>query len=356
MLQTATQIERERVAQVLHPPPAFSRHQFARSIGWLLLIPAVVYVLTFPFVMIPALGFSRLSISKFGPVLDYGFEARNVNADVVIFGDSSAFIGIDPRVVNAELGVKTMVIPDTVGSLPVLNGMPLRTYLAHNKPPRLLVMYFSAWNLNYNDPQRHDLLFEGEEMLLRHGSFADIAQFARRKPLEVLTFPFKVYSALGWNNLNYARHHPNQRKEVNDVLGHMDYAFTYPPMVSPCKIPELYLEEGGDASVRALVQQFENAGTRVEVYLAPMPECSNSDAILQRTFQNVGAAKPIVLPPSWFVGDDSDAHIRPAQVGANSRLFSMRLRPWLQDLGALPESDHASPVASLLARPPLNAR
>ncbi|MGI4830420.1 MAG: hypothetical protein ACRYFU_19795 [Janthinobacterium lividum] len=352
MPQTAIQNETERVEQILSPPPSFSRHQFARSLAWLAVIPVVVYVLTFPFVMIPSLGFSRLSISKFGPVLDYGFEAHDVNADVVIFGDSSAFIGIDPRIVNAELGVKTMVIPNTVGSLPVLNGMPLKTYLAHNKAPRLLVMYFSAWNLNYNDSRRKDFLFEGEEMLLRHGSMAEIAQFVHRKPLELLTFPFKVYSTLGWNNFSYAIHH-RYTKTGNDVLGHMDFAFTYPPMASPCKIPATYLAEDGDASVRSLVGQFANAGTKVEVYLAPMPECSNTNDILHRSFRDVGAARPIVLPPSWFVGDDSDAHIRPAQVGANSRLFAMRLRPQIQALGIAPD---VAPQASVSAPPSLSAR
>lgn len=352
MLQTALQDETERLERVLYPPHAFSRHQFARSLAWLAVIPVVVYLLTFPFVMIPGLGFSRLSISKFGPVLDYGFEARDVNADVVIFGDSSAFIGVDPRIVNAELGVKTMVIPNTVGSLPVLNGMPLKAYLAHNKPPRLLVMYFSAWNLDYNDPRRRDFLFEGEEILLRHGSFTEILQFARRKPFELLTFPFKVYSTLGWNNFTYAIHH-RYVKTGNDVLGHMDFDFKYPPMVAPCTISDTFLSQTGDASVQSLVRQFTKAGTKVEVYLAPMPECSHTEAILQRSFRDVGAAKPVVLPPSWFVGDDSDAHIRPAQVAANSRLFAMRLRPTIQALGITPDAPRqtaTSASASLPAR------
>ena len=333
MLQTATQSETERIKDIPYPPPVFSLRQFARSLGWLLLIPAVVYLLTFPIVMIPRLGFSRLGISKFGPVLDYGFDVRNVNADVVIFGDSSAFIGIDPRVVDAELGVKTVVIPNTVGSLPVLGVMPLQRYLTHNRPPRLLVLYFSPWNLDYNDPKRRDLLFEGEEILFRHGSWREIARFARRKPAEVLTFPFKVYSTLGWNNLSYALHHRDREQSTDALMGHMDYAFAYPPMAAPCKLLASGLSSAGDASVRALVNKYTNAGTQVRVYLAPIPGCSNAGAALQHSFQDLAAARPIVLPPSWFVGDDADAHIRPVAVAANSRLFVKRLGPWLQSAG-----------------------
>ena len=336
MLQTVRQDETELVDhQVLAPPSAFSLPQFARSLGWLFLIPAVVYLLTFPFVMIPRLGFDRLGISKFGPVLDYGFDARNVNADVVIFGDSSAFIGIDPRVVNGELGVKTVVIPNTVGSLPVLGAMPLQRYLTHNRPPRLLVLYFSPWNLDYDDPKRRDLLFEGEEILFRHGSWPEIARFAERKPAEVLTFPFKVYSTLGWNNLSYALHHRNREQGTDALLGHMDYAFTYPPMTAPCKLLASGIDGDGDASVRALVNRYTTSQTQVKVYLAPIPGCSNSGVVLQHSFHDLAVAKPIVLPPSWFVGDDADAHIRPVAVAANSRLFADSLRPWLQGDGIL---------------------
>ena len=203
MAPTATLTETERIEHVLHPPPAFTLRQFAFSLGWLLMVPLTVYLLTFPLVIIPSLGFDRLGVSKFGPVLDYGFNARDTNADVVIFGDSSAFIGIDPRVVNAELSVKTVVIPNTVGSLPVLGDMPLQQYLIHNRRPHLIILYFSPWNLDYNDPNRRDLLFEGEEILFRHGSWREIAQFAKRKPVEALMFPFKVYSTLGWTTLSY---------------------------------------------------------------------------------------------------------------------------------------------------------
>lgn len=335
MPQTATQLETQRIQQVLDPPPAFSLRQFALSLGWLLLIPALVYVLTFPIVMIPALGFSRLGVSKFGQVLDYGFNVHDVNADVVIFGDSSGFIGIDPRVVDAELGVKTVVIPNTVGSLPVLGVMPLQRYLAHNRPPRLIVFYFTRWNLDYDDPRRHEALFEGEEVLLRHGSWREIAGFARRKPTELLTFPFKLYSTLGWNNISYALHHRGGAGSTDAQLGHMDFAFAYPPMAAPCNLVAVGLTGTADGSVRALVDRYSSPGTQVRVYLAPIPDCSNSSLALRHSFKDLGAVQPTLLPPSWFVGDNADAHIRPQAVAANSRLFAKSLRPWVQSAGIL---------------------
>ena len=286
--------------------------------------------------MIPSLGFDRLGVSKFGPVLDYGFNARDTNADVVIFGDSSAFIGIDPRVVNAELSVKTVVIPNTVGSLPVLGDMPLQQYLIHNRRPHLIILYFSPWNLDYNDPNRRDLLFEGEEILFRHGSWREIAQFAKRKPVEALMFPFKVYSTLGWTTLSYTLHHRDREQSTDALLGHMDYAFTYPPMIASCKLVANGFWGTQDASVRALVQKYSNARTQVRVYLAPIPGCDDADFALQHTPQKIAPFQPLVLPPSWFVGDEANAHIRPVEVADNSRLFAKTLATWLESAGITP--------------------
>jgi len=34
-----------------------------------------------------------------------------MNADMVIFGDSSAFLGVDPRLVEQQLHIKSVVLP-----------------------------------------------------------------------------------------------------------------------------------------------------------------------------------------------------------------------------------------------------
>ncbi|GAA3762259.1 hypothetical protein [Terriglobus aquaticus] len=337
MSQTATMNERERIEQILHPRAEYTPRQFARSILWVLAVPLAVYLLTFPLVMMPGSGFSRLGVSKFGPVLDYGYNVRHADADVVIFGDSSAFIGIDPRVVNATLGTKALVIPNTIGSLPVLGDIPLQRYLSHNRPPRLLVLYFAPWNLDYNDPRRHDLLFEGEEVLFRHGSLRDILRFAMRKPAEFLTFPLKVYSTLGWNTLSFTLHQGDREHNTDATLGHMDYAFDFPPMPDTCHLVAHGMWKTGDASVRALMQKLSTPQTQVKVYLAPIPGCSDALYAVEHMGQPIGA-KPLILPPSWFAGDDANGHIRPDHVAENSLLFAKTIAPWVQQahIGANP--------------------
>ena len=82
-----------RVDAALHPSPPAHRGQFSRAIAWTLLVPAAIYVLTFAAALGSGPGLRSLGLSRFGPILDYGFEARHVDADVLVFGDSSAFLG-----------------------------------------------------------------------------------------------------------------------------------------------------------------------------------------------------------------------------------------------------------------------
>ncbi len=262
-------------------------------------------------------------------MLDYAYDKHPQNADVVIFGDSSAFIGIDPKILNAKFGIRSLVLPDTIGSIPVTGDAPLRSYLAHNRPPRLIVLYFSAWNLDFAHIPKFRL-FEGEEMLLRHGSPHEIARFTLHHPTEILQFPFRLYSTFGPKMIRAALHHVNREQETADALGHADYNEARPPLASSCTIPPEYLAQTGTASVQELQHRYSTPETRVIVYLAPIPDCRNSIVAEDRSYAAVNAAPPIILPAHLFVGDVYYAHMLPGSVLEATEVFAKVLRPQLQ--------------------------
>ena len=76
------------------------RFRFSRFLLFLFLLPGAFYLAMFPLVRVAGFGYESWGLSKWGPVLNFPFEARHMDADVVVFGDSSAFLGIDPRLVN----------------------------------------------------------------------------------------------------------------------------------------------------------------------------------------------------------------------------------------------------------------
>ena len=89
-------------------------------------------------------GYERWSGSTWAPTLDYAFQTAGQNADVVIYGDSTALYGVDPLQMEKDLGLKVINLPNTMGSLPVVDDLSLKQYLAQNRPPKMIVFYMSS--------------------------------------------------------------------------------------------------------------------------------------------------------------------------------------------------------------------
>ncbi len=281
----------------------------------------------FLLVTVRAFSFERWGLSKWGPVLQYSFDARQ-DADVLIFGDSSAFLGIEPKSINSGLKVKSLVLPNTIGSLPITGEISLQSYLARNRPPKLLVLYFTAWDLDYRQTAGSRVLFEGEEMLLHNGSWQEIFAFARHHPLELLAFPIRFNSTLGLSLLRKAVRQSKREEETSEALGHVDYAEPYPPLPSGCAYPPDLLSSSADASVKALIRRYTTSQTEVLVYLAPMPDCQGASVISTRQpLSLLRVAPPAVLPAANFAADGLYAHPLPGAVFATSRIF----QSWLAD-------------------------
>ncbi len=297
----------------------------------IVLIPIVFYPL--PFFIATSPHYEHWASSQWGPMLEYAYNAAPGNADVVLFGDSSAFIGIDPKILNAELAIRSLVLPDSIGSIPVTGDAPLRSYLAHNRPPKLLVLYFSPWNLDFAHIATVRQ-FEGEEMMLRHGSAREITTFTLHHPAEMLQFPFRLYSTFGPKMITAALHGVDRQRATADSLGHADYNdASYPPLQPTCTLPASYTDAVGTNSVEELQRRYRTPQTDVMVYLAPVPGCRNSAALATRAYPALQAHAPAILPAPFFAADVDYAHILPAHVPQATALFAEALRQRLQTMG-----------------------
>ncbi len=276
-------------------------------------------------VRLAGLGYISSSMSRWGPVLDYPFQTRGLDADVVVFGDSTAFLGIDPRIVNADLGIHSVVLPNTLGSLPVTGDLALQSYLHLNRKPRLIVFYFAPWNLDYLQNNQQRLYFEGIETLIRSGSWNTLASFSLHHPLAVLAFPMQIQSTLDARNVKSALH-GGKTGDIQDALGHFDYTEPWPPVQEGCAIPPQYVDRTTVTSVQDLVRKYSSQGFNVAVYLAPIPACRNAGLFARRTYGGLTLRGPAVLAPSSFAQDQFYGHLRPEAVSTASHLFSEALR------------------------------
>jgi hypothetical protein len=311
---------------VLGETKATAADVFRQYLVWLVVLPLLVYFAGFVLVRIPS--YERWGGSSWGPILDYAFQTPGENADVVIFGDSSALFAVDPVQMSKQLGLKVINLPNTIGGLPVIGDMALRRYLASNRPPRLIVFYFCAWDLDYRNVEGTRLC-EGEEMLVRHGSSSQILQFGVRHPRELLYFPFRVYSGLGPGALVHLLRAGSAVPEVSGFRGHVANHLPYPPLASDCRIPEANIQEDRTASVRDLIKRYSTPQTSTLLYLAPVPGCRNVDELLRSIRADPGIGLPAVLPAADFSADSYYAHLKSNAVPATTELATLAVRSHL---------------------------
>ncbi|HEX9199693.1 MAG TPA: hypothetical protein VF865_09050 [Acidobacteriaceae bacterium] len=303
------------------------RRVLRRYLLWLLAVPVFVYCFGFALVRMP--GFERWGGSLYGPSLDFGFGASGVNADVVIFGDSSALYDLRPLEMSAALGVKTINLPNTAGSLAVTDDMALRDYLGRNTPPRLIVFYFSAWNLDYLRYEDMHLIYEGEEMLARHGSFSEILSFAKRHPDGPLLFPLEMYSVTPKAGVMAAVRRQDRVSAIAASMGHMDAASRGQHLDSSCVISSNLAGRLNMDSARSLALRYRSAQTAVLIFIAPVPECRNASQVAGRSYAAISAAPPKLMQASSFWDDGFYTHLDPSAISEATADLVEAVRPAL---------------------------
>ena len=301
------------------PLPPFRRYLRAAAALFLALYLAPAFLLRIP-------SFEQWGGSSFGPALDYGFQLPHTDADIVIFGDSSAAVGLDPLQMSSALGLKVINLPNTGASLHVVGDLNLKRYLANNKPPRLIVFYFTPWNLDYTHEPAGGRIYEGEEMLIRHGNPRQIANFAFTHPTDTLQFPFRFYSANPPNAVRTALRGEHASLAVAAAMGHADPLSRRPPLTSPCVFPSDLTRTKPSSTAETLLQNYTTTSTETLFYIAPMPACSNVATFTNRSYAQVHTVPPHVLPVLSFKLDFAYTHLLPEAVPAATAALTEAIR------------------------------
>ena len=288
-------------ATTAKPPSSIEgRRELTRYLLNVLLVISVLYIL--PLTIVRTDAYQHRSLSFYSRPLNYAFQTPVKDADVILFGDSTALLGIDPSQMSSDLGVNVLNLPNTHGSLMVNGDLPLRRYLAHNRPPKLIVFYFAPWDFDYgNTPFDAIPVFEGEEVLAAQGTFKEITSFAVKHPEDAALFSLRLY-ADSWEFLLHKVSHQGQEETLASTHGHIEN--TDPSVLaSPCTFPPLLLDNIRFDWVKALGEKYASSQTRVLYFVAPVPACTNVSVLLNHRYDELPAALPVLLPPETFVRD-----------------------------------------------------
>lgn len=307
-------------------PSAPNPRAMASYLVKLFAVVAVLYVV--PLALVRTQFYRHRSLSYYSRPLNYALETPVKDADVLLFGDSTVLLGIDPGQLSSSLGVPVLNLPNTRGSLMVNDDLPLRRYLANNRPPKLIVFYFAPWDFDYgNQPFEAFPVFEGEEVLAAQGSFTQILAFARKQPADVALFPLRFY-ADSWEFISHKVSHRGQDETLAATHGHIEN--TDPSVLaSPCTFPPLLLDNIRFDWVKHLGARYATDRTQVLFFVAPVPQCSNVAELLKFRYSELPAAPPVQLSPETFVRDIRYIHPHPDAVPKLTQNLLEAIRPAL---------------------------
>ncbi len=112
------------------------------GLGRIVAFFALIAALAYGFDALVTAGLRRISTSKFG-ALNQVVGGR-VNADIVVNGSSRALVHYDPRILEQETGLTAFNLGMNATHIDVQLAI-LRTYLRHNRKPRLVIQNLEAF-------------------------------------------------------------------------------------------------------------------------------------------------------------------------------------------------------------------
>ena len=244
---------------------------------------------------------------------DSGFRLRGKQCDVLVYGDSTANVNIDPRVITANTGLSACNIAVTRPVIDDLGGLPVDAFLEHNPKPKLLVLQFGPEDFYpAKSPWQHAAPFSPLVMLSRDVPRSRALRIMLRHPVESVQFvlfllkdEFAPRQADREARLQEFHRALQHAAESN---GQLDLPF---PAQTACLASGLPLYGPLDPEWgKRWREKYEAQGIRVLIRLAPVPVCDPQLAKFRQELSNYADGPLEDLPVEDFA--PGDRHTTPA--------------------------------------------
>ena len=294
----------------------------------------------------------------------YKFGLTGQSSDIVFVGDSSLTFGVRPTLMAEADHLDAYNLGLSAGAVLFSPGLLLDDYLAHNRRPRIVVLYVGAWTLVEGQPDIEHLWADGARVAVRHGSVADMIRVFRQDPRRLIQLPVIVLQqgirqfSLSENWWAWAD------TEMQSERGWFDIRRPRKPftMLAPGQRPALERDCSMQAKPlappdRALIERFRAAyqthGTRVLVYVAPVPACDPSYASIVRSYAGVSDNKPLTLPGPDFIDDGWRVHLNRAGAAEATAQVAAFLRPFIAAKHPATEAGSSVGASGMSVPPPV---
>ena len=203
------------------------------------------------------------------------YETRNHPCDIVMFGDSTAIVGLDPRVISAATHLSACNIGVTVDTMRALGNAPLDEYLARNPRPKYLLLQYNVGNLEgvpSGNPK--DETIESLLPLLRYGKTLSGLRHLLRNPDSFIGLMHYTY-VLGPLNLRsrfIKKDYPILTKQLGAYTVIPSPPLTACPASDP--VPPKPVDAAAIAWIHHLREKYADKADQVLVDVAPTSSCN----------------------------------------------------------------------------------
>jgi hypothetical protein len=236
---------------------------------------------------------------------DAGFVSRNRACDILLYGDSTANVGLDPGLITPQTGLSTCNIATNRPVVDTLDMMPVDAFLQHNPKPKLIVFQFGP-ELFYRDKSgwAHNGPYSPMLILARDLPQSEALRIMVSRPAETTQFLLYILQT----EIFPKHSSPQVDAEYKRMIAHaaasngqLELGF---PAISECNSPILKLYGPVDTAwIRSLHERYEAQGIKVLVRAAPIPLCDPLYAKFQQDLAGIldGPLEPLPIQ-SFIVG------------------------------------------------------
>ena len=282
--------------EATHPNRAFL-YLTALILGPLLMLLSAFFV-------IPTQWFILHSKSTYLANTGYGASLSGKDCQILVYGDSTAMVGLDPAVLQERTGLSACNIAEFAGMTFVNKTLLLDMFLRHNPRPRFIVFMFAPDNMA--DPYSWDRLsiFEAVYFRLRYGRDKGTVRLLASHPVDTLTWAERGMRMVVLNGPSapFPAETAHLREPFNGrfrMRGDAERACHEPPeYVVPAT-----------AWIDQLRSEYAVDGTTVIFDVAPLPDCDKANPWLAQHFSHVVDDSPLPTLPITSFLKNSGLHL-----------------------------------------------
>jgi hypothetical protein len=248
----------------------------------LILAPALILLLAI--LVVPTQWFAEHSGDPFLVTLGYGAQLRNADCRILIYGDSTAMIGVNPDVIQRRTGMSTCNIAETEGMSMINGTMVLDQFLEHNSHPQFIVFLYAPEDLDPQSQRGNTLVstFEAVTYRLRQPNKLMSVVALMRHPEDF--FSWAIHGARWAMDSISAKPLPPEIR-LGRFKTHGQASLKDPLMTSCSALPSI--NPPNRAWVNSLRSKYTVNGTTVLVDAMLLPVCDPGLGYYQRELSGV---------------------------------------------------------------------